>query len=136
MLWLIWICPSREAIAEEQRMAAKFSNDIEIAKAQRDFEMKTALYNQEVQTKKAESDMAYNLQAAKTQQRIKEEKMQIRVKKTFNMKTFVCIIVIIPSFRTIQSCESPVQINMSWYINLTIDWFLKQFTSLYTLCNR
>lgn len=30
----------KEAIAEEQRMASRFLNDIEIAKAQRDFELK------------------------------------------------------------------------------------------------
>ncbi|KAK2190352.1 hypothetical protein NP493_83g04042 [Ridgeia piscesae] len=69
----------REAMAEQQRMESRYTNDIEIAKCQRDFELKKALYDQEVNTKKAESDMAYSLQAAKTKQRIKEEQMQIRV---------------------------------------------------------
>ncbi|XP_031620482.1 flotillin-1 isoform X1 [Contarinia nasturtii] len=69
----------KEAIAEEQRMAARFLNDTEIAKAQRDFELKKAAYDVEVQTKKAEAEMAYELQAAKTKQRIKEEQMQIKV---------------------------------------------------------
>lgn len=69
----------KEAIAEEQRMAARFLNDTEIAKAQRDFELKKAVYDVEVQTKKAEAEMAYELQAAKTKQRIKEEQMQIKV---------------------------------------------------------
>lgn len=41
----------REAMAEEQRMAARFLNDTEIAKAQRDFELKKAAYDVEVQTK-------------------------------------------------------------------------------------
>lgn len=41
----------REAIAEEQRLAARFLNDTEIAKAQRDFELKKAAYDVEVQTK-------------------------------------------------------------------------------------
>lgn len=41
----------KEAIAEEQRMAAKYSNDTEIAKAQRDFELKKATYDMEVQAK-------------------------------------------------------------------------------------
>lgn len=41
----------REAIAEEQRMASRFLNDTEIAKAQRDFELKKAAYDAEVQTK-------------------------------------------------------------------------------------
>jgi len=52
----------QEAIAEEQRMAAKYVNDIEIAKAQRDFELKNATFDQEVQTKKAQSELAYALQ--------------------------------------------------------------------------
>lgn len=41
----------REAMAEEQRMAARYLNDTEIAKAQRDFELKKAAYDVEVQTK-------------------------------------------------------------------------------------
>jgi len=54
----------QEAIAEEQRMAAKYVNDIEIAKAQRDFELKNATFDQEVQTKKAQSELAYALQVS------------------------------------------------------------------------
>ncbi|XP_072383120.1 flotillin-1 isoform X1 [Diabrotica undecimpunctata] len=69
----------KEAIAEEQRMASVFLNDTEIAKAKRDFELKKAAYDVEVQTKNAEAEMAYELQAAKTKQRIKEEQMQIQV---------------------------------------------------------
>ena len=53
---------TQEARAEEERMAARFANDIEIAKSQRDFELKKAAYDQEVQTKKAASDLAYDLQ--------------------------------------------------------------------------
>lgn len=69
----------KEAIAEEQRMASVFINDTQVAKARRDFELKKAAYDVEVQTKKAEAEMAYDLQAAKTKQRIKEEQMQIKV---------------------------------------------------------
>ena len=43
-------------------MAARYANDIEIAKAQRDYELKKSTYDQEVHTKKAQSDMAYELQ--------------------------------------------------------------------------
>ena len=43
-------------------MESRYINDIEIAKCQRDFELKKAVYDQEVNTKKAESDMAYSLQ--------------------------------------------------------------------------
>jgi flotillin len=69
----------KEAMAEEQRMASRYTNDIEIAKSQRDFELKNASYDQEVQTKKAQSQLAYELQAAKTKQAIKQEEMQICV---------------------------------------------------------
>merc|ERR1711892_749610 len=69
----------KEAIAEEERMASRLLNDTEIAKSKRDFELKKAAYDVEVQTKKAEAELAYDLQAAKTKQRIKEENMQIKV---------------------------------------------------------
>lgn len=69
----------KESLAEEQRMASRYSNDIQIALAQRDFELKQAAFDQEVQTKKAQSELAYALQAAKTKQAIKEEQMQIAV---------------------------------------------------------
>uniref|UniRef100_A0A0B6ZQM3 Band 7 domain-containing protein n=2 Tax=Arion vulgaris TaxID=1028688 RepID=A0A0B6ZQM3_9EUPU len=69
----------KEAIAEEKRLQARYVNDIEIAKSQRDFELKKAAYDMEVQTKKAQADLAYQLQAAKTKQRIREENMQVTV---------------------------------------------------------
>lgn len=46
-------------------MAARLQNDILIAKAQRDFELKKAAYDMEVQTKKAQSNMAYELQVCR-----------------------------------------------------------------------
>ncbi|KAL5011622.1 hypothetical protein ScPMuIL_010173 [Solemya velum] len=69
----------KESMAEERRMAARYANDIEISKSQRDFELKKAAYDMEINTKKAQSELAYDLQAAKTKQRIKDEQMQIRV---------------------------------------------------------
>merc|ERR1712227_870574 len=68
-----------EALAEEQRMEAKLLNDPEIAMSKRDFELKKATYDTEVNTAKAEAEMAYSLQAAKVQARIKEEEMQVKV---------------------------------------------------------
>ena len=50
-----------------------------MAKAKRDFELKKAIYDTEVQTKNAEADLASELQEAKTRQKIMEEKMQIKV---------------------------------------------------------
>ena len=43
-------------------MTARCVNDAEIAKAQRDFLLKKAQYDQEVKTRQATSDMAYHLQ--------------------------------------------------------------------------
>jgi len=68
-----------EAHAEEQRMEAKLSNDIEIAKAKMDFELNKANYDTEVNTAKADAELAYSLQAAKVQARIKSEEMQVKV---------------------------------------------------------
>lgn len=51
----------KEAMAEEQRMAARFLNDTEIAKAQRDFELKKAAYDVEVQTKKVRLSIIFYL---------------------------------------------------------------------------
>ena len=41
--------------------------------------LKKATYDTEVNTAKAEAEMAYALQAAKVQARIKEEEMQVKV---------------------------------------------------------
>ena len=41
----------KEAVAEEQRVAARLTNDILIAQAKRDFEVKKAAYDQEVNAK-------------------------------------------------------------------------------------
>lgn len=46
-------------------MAARYANDIEISKSQRDFELKKAAYDMEVNTKKAQSELAYDLQVNK-----------------------------------------------------------------------
>ncbi len=49
-------------MTEEQRMAAKYANDVEIAKSRRDYELKKAAFDKEVSTKKAQSELAYDLQ--------------------------------------------------------------------------
>ena len=54
-------------------MRARYANDIEIAHAQRDFELKKAAYDQEVQTKKAQSELAYELQVSAVIQQIYNE---------------------------------------------------------------
>lgn len=54
----------QEAQAEEKRLESRFANDIEIAKSKRDYELKQALYDTEVQAQKAAADMAYSLQVS------------------------------------------------------------------------
>lgn len=46
----------------QEKVSAQYMNEIEMAKAQRDYELKKAAYDMEVNTKKAESEMAYQLQ--------------------------------------------------------------------------
>ena len=46
----------------QEKVSAQYKNEIDMAKAQRDFELKKAAYDMEVNTKKAESEMAYQLQ--------------------------------------------------------------------------
>ena len=56
-----------ECKAEEERLQAKLLNDTEIARAKRDFDIKKASYDVEVNTAKAEAEMAYDLQVKLTQ---------------------------------------------------------------------
>lgn len=48
----------------QEKVSAQYKNEIEMAKAQRDYELKKAAYDVEVNTKKAESEMAYQLQVS------------------------------------------------------------------------
>lgn len=52
----------QEAHAMQEKVSAQYKNEIEMAKAQRDYELKKAAYDVEVNSKKAESEMAYQLQ--------------------------------------------------------------------------
>ncbi|XP_063794094.1 flotillin-1-like isoform X2 [Pseudophryne corroboree] len=69
----------KEAEALQMKVSAQYINEIDMAKAQRDFELKKATYDLEVNTRKAESDLAYQLQVAKTKQKIEEQKVQVQV---------------------------------------------------------
>lgn len=68
-----------EARANETKQVNKFHNEAKVARAQRDFELNKSTNEIEVQAKKAESDLAYDLQAAKTKQKIRNEQMGIKV---------------------------------------------------------
>lgn len=58
---MLTLC-EQEAHAMQQKVSAQYVNEIEMAKSQRDFELKKAIYDMEVNSKKAESEMAYQLQ--------------------------------------------------------------------------
>ncbi|XP_063794092.1 flotillin-1-like [Pseudophryne corroboree] len=69
----------KEAEALQMKVSAQYISEVEMAKAQRDFELKQAIYDLEVNSRKAESDLAYQLQVAKTKQKIEEQKVQVQV---------------------------------------------------------
>ena len=69
----------KEAQAEQERQAARFAADTNIAQSQRDFESQKAAYDQQVNARRAEAELAYSLQEAKTRQQIREEELQIEV---------------------------------------------------------
>ena len=52
-------------------------------RSKRDFELNKATYDTEVNTAKAEAEMAYGLQEAKVRSKIKEEEMQVGTKFNF-----------------------------------------------------
>merc|ERR1719400_76938 len=63
------------ALAEETRLASKLLNDTEIEHYKRDYELKKAVYDTEVEMARAEAEMAYKLQESIVKQKIKEETM-------------------------------------------------------------
>jgi flotillin len=58
---------------------AKFAADSKIAESQRDYQMNVALYQASVNQRKAESDLAYDLQKYKTGQLVKAEEVQVNI---------------------------------------------------------
>merc|ERR1719449_338361 len=69
----------REAECEKSAMDIKYSTDTKIEDNSRAFKFQKANFDTEVNTAKAEAQMAYELQAAKIQQRIRNEEIQIQV---------------------------------------------------------
>merc|ERR1719167_702392 len=69
----------RETECEKSAMDIKYSTDTKIEDNSRAFKMQKAGFDTEVNTAKAEAQMAYELQAAKIQQRIRNEEIQIQV---------------------------------------------------------
>merc|ERR1719167_532820 len=69
----------REAECEKSAMDIKYSTDTKIEDNSRAFKLQKANFDTEVNSAKAEAQMAYELQAAKIQQRIRNEEIQIQV---------------------------------------------------------
>eukprot|EP00079_Xenopus_tropicalis_P035768 XP_017949539.1 PREDICTED: flotillin-2-like [Xenopus tropicalis] len=69
----------REALCKREMLDVKYLADTKMADSKREFEMQKAGFSQEVNTKKAEAQLAYELQAAKEQQKIRQEEIEIKV---------------------------------------------------------
>merc|ERR1719342_1566837 len=69
----------REAECEKAAMDIKYNTDTKIEDNSRAFKLQKANFDKEVNTAKAEAQLAYELQAAKIQQKIRNEEIQIQV---------------------------------------------------------
>src|SRR4051812_25550144 len=69
----------RTAQASQAGQEAKFAADSKIAEAQRDYQMNVQDYNASVNQKKAQSELAYDLQKFKTNQLVKAEEIQVSI---------------------------------------------------------
>lgn len=69
----------RSAQATQAGQEAKFAADSKIAQAKRDYEMNLADYAASVNQKKAQSELAYDLQKFKTNQLVKAEEVQVTI---------------------------------------------------------
>jgi len=65
--------------AQQAGQEAKFVADTKIAEAQRDYQSNVAQYMATVNQKKAEADLAYDLQKFKTGQLVKAEEVQVQI---------------------------------------------------------
>ncbi|MEA3213281.1 MAG: flotillin [Chthoniobacter sp.] len=69
----------RSSQAQQAGQEAKFLADTRIAEAQRDYQTNLAQYTAAVNQRKAESDLAYDLQKFKTGQLVKAEEVQVSI---------------------------------------------------------
>jgi flotillin len=65
--------------ATQAGQEAKFAADTKIAESQRDYQTNVAQYQAAVNQKKAEADLAYDLQKYKTGQLVKAEEVQVQI---------------------------------------------------------
>jgi len=69
----------REAECQKEMMDIKYVCQTNVADASRAYQMSKAAFDQEVNVKKAQAELAYELQAAKEKQKIRNEEVQIEV---------------------------------------------------------
>ncbi len=69
----------RSAQAQQSGQEAKFAADSKIAEASRDYQVNVAQYAASVNQRKAEADLAYDLQKFKTGQLVKAEEVQVSI---------------------------------------------------------
>ncbi|HEX4952853.1 MAG TPA: SPFH domain-containing protein [Thermoanaerobaculia bacterium] len=69
----------RSALARQAGEIAKLEAETKIAEANRDFQSNKAQYDASVNVKRAEADLAYDIQKARTSQELKKEEGQIAV---------------------------------------------------------
>ncbi|XP_075374425.1 flotillin-2 isoform X1 [Mycteria americana] len=69
----------REAECKKEMLDVKFMADTKIADSRRAFELQKAAFTEEVNIKTAEAQLAYELQSAREQQKIRQEEIEIEV---------------------------------------------------------
>jgi flotillin len=69
----------QEARARQEGETAKFEAETKIAEAQKNYSVQKAAYDVEVNRKKAEAELAYTLQQNISNQKVKEEEVQIAI---------------------------------------------------------
>jgi len=69
----------KSAQANQAGQTAKFEADTIVAQSNRDYQMRLAEYQASVNLKKAEADLAYDLQRFKTGQSVKKEEVEVEV---------------------------------------------------------
>lgn len=69
----------RQAEAHRDRRAAELLAQTQVADSERQYQLQKAAFDQEVATRKAQADLAYELQEQTTRQQIREQQLQIDV---------------------------------------------------------
>ncbi|KAA3673285.1 flotillin [Paragonimus westermani] len=69
----------KEAECDRAKLDVRYAADTHIANSTRDFQMQKASFDQEVNTARAEAELAYQLQATKEKQKIRTEEVNISI---------------------------------------------------------